>query len=106
MNMEVSEMINDFATFHDYFEGISDLIKDTTVPLMCTYDDILDRIDVRRVISTIDKNTEIFSNVLASYYDNVQVAGDIVRKFGNRNIVPNYENMSYCLYSNTPEIGY
>jgi len=102
MNMEVSGMINDFATFHDYFEGIGDLITDKTVPLMCSFDDMLEKIDVRSVIATIDRNTEIFSNVLASYYDNVQAAGDIVRRFGNRNIVPNYENISYCLYSNKP----
>lgn len=99
MNMEVNNMINDFAAFQSYFEGISDLISDKAINLLCTYDDILEKIDVQSVIKAINKNSEIYSNILSSYYDNVQAAGDIAQKFGNRNIVPNLENIAYYLFS-------
>lgn len=99
MNMEVNNMINDFAAFQTYFEGIGDLISDKSINLLCTYDDILEKIDVQSVIKAINRNTEIYFNILTSYYDNVQAAGDIAQKFGNRNIVPNLENISYCLFS-------
>ena len=54
---------------------------------------------MQSVIKAINKNTEIYSNILSSYYDNVQAAGDIAQKFGNRNIVPNLENIAYYLFS-------
>lgn len=99
MNMEVKNLINDFAAFQSHFEGISDLISDKAINLLCSYDDILEKIDVQSVIKAINKNTEIYSNILSSYYDNVQAAGDIAQKFGNRNIVPNLENIAYYLFS-------
>ena len=100
MNIEVNNMINDFAAFHDYFEGIGDLISDKSIPLMSDYDDILEKIDVRSVVRAIDKNTNIYSSILQSYYDNVQAAGDIVKRFGNRNIVPDIDKTAYTLFSN------
>lgn len=102
MNMEVSNMINDFAAFQSYFEGIGDLISDKAVNLLCTYDDILEKIDVHSVIKAINANTEIYSNILSSYYDNVEAAGEIAQKFGNRNIVPAIENIAYYLFSASP----
>ncbi len=99
MNMEVNMMINDFATFQNYFDGISDLISNKAINLLCSYDDILEKINVQSVIQAINKNSDIYSNILSSYYDNVEVAGDIAQKFGNRNIVPDIENISYYLFS-------
>lgn len=99
MNMEVNNLINDFAAFQNYFEGIGDLIRDKTINLLCSYDDLLEKIDVQSVIKAINKNTEIYSNILSSYYDNVRAAGDIAQKFGNRNIVPDLENIAYYLFT-------
>ncbi|MBE7036929.1 MAG: hypothetical protein E7403_06525 [Ruminococcaceae bacterium] len=99
MNIEVCNMINDFATFQDYFVGIGDLINDKTISLMSSYDEILEKIDVGRVIKAIDDSAEIYSSVLASYYDNVQAAGDIAKRFGDRNIVPDFDNISFCLFT-------
>ena len=101
MNMEVNNLINDFAAFQNYFEGIGDLIRDKTINLLCSYDDLLEKIDVQSVIKAINNNTEIYSNILSSYYDNVRAAGDIAQKFGNRNIVPDLENVSYYLFTAT-----
>ena len=101
MNIEVSNMINDFATFQNYFDGINDLISDKYLTLLSEYDDILKKIDISSVIKAIDKDSHIYSNILSSYYDNVKVAGDIARKFGNRNITPDINNMIYCLFSNS-----
>lgn len=100
MNMEVSAMINDFAAFHSHFEGIGELLSDKIIPLMSTYDDILEKIDVQSVVNAIDRNTEIYSKILESYYDNVQAAGDIAKRFGNRNIVPDIDNTRFTLFSN------
>lgn len=99
MNMEVNNLINDFAAFQNYFEGIGDLISDKTINLLCSYDDLLEKIDVQSVIKAINNNTEIYSNILSSYYDNVRAAGDIAQKFGNRNIVPDLENIAYYLFT-------
>lgn len=104
MNMEVNAMINDFAAFQDYFEGISDLVSDKSVNLLCSYDDILEKIDVHSVIKAINQNSEIFSNVLRSYYDNVQSAGEIAQRFGNRPIAPDTANLYYYLFSSNPVI--
>ncbi len=101
MNLEVNTLINDFATFQNYFEGISDLISDKAINLLCSYDDILEKINVQSVMQAINKNSDIYSNILSSYYDNVEVAGDIAQKFGNQNIVPDIENISYYLFSAT-----
>lgn len=102
MNIEVNNMINDFAAFQSHFEGIGDLIRDKAVNLLCDYDDILEKIDVQSVIRAINSNSEIYSNILSSYYDNVRVAGEIAQRFGNCNIVPALENISYTLYSSSP----
>ena len=102
MNMEVNNLIKDFGTFQSYFDGMSDLISDKAINLMCTYDDILDKINVESVVQAINKNTDIYSNILASYFDDVEEAGEIARKFGNQNIVPNMEDITYYLFSATP----
>ncbi len=99
LNLEVHDLITDFAAFHNHFEGIGELISGKTVNLLCTYDDILDKIDIQSVIKAINKNTDIYSNVLASYFVTVQEAGDIAKRFGNRNIVPAPENIAYYLFS-------
>ena len=99
MNMEVNSRINDFAAFQNYFDGISDLIRDKAINLSSSYDDILEKIDVQSVIKAINENSEIYSNILSSYYDNVRAAGDIAKRFGNRNIVPDIGDMAYYLFS-------
>ncbi len=60
---------------------------------------MLEKIDVQSVIKAINNNPEIYSNILSSYFDNVQTAGDIAQKFGSKNIVPDMNNIYYCLFT-------
>jgi len=106
MNQEITNMINDFAMFETFFDGIEDLIYNKSIHLMSDYDDILKVIDVDSVIKAIGKNSDIFSKILASYFDSAQETGEIVKKFGSGFISPAPENEKYVLYSsigiNTP----
>lgn len=97
MNAEVSERTKDFAAFQNHFNGMGAL--DKNVNLMCTYDDILEMIDVQNVIAEVNENRNIYANVLKSYFPGVITAGDIAKRFGNCNINPELGDIVYCLFS-------
>ncbi len=99
MNLEVNGLINDFAAFHQHFDGLGELTRNKTINLMCDYDELLNKIDIQSVMNAINSDSKIYSNVLASYYNNIKAAGEIVQSFGERPIAPDIDCTSYCLFT-------
>lgn len=101
VNGEVHALINDFAQFQEHFEGLSALVDDKYIKLLSNHDDILEIIDIKSVVDTINQDKGIYSKVLASYFDTVKSAGDIAIRFGNCNISPDLNHVAYTLFTPT-----
>ncbi len=87
-NAEVSALIRDFATLGAHFAKKDMLIYGKSTPLLCSYDTILNEIEIEKVIDEINNDSNIFGNVLKSYFPSVLTAAAHIKTFGGLNINP------------------
>ena len=87
-NAEVSALIKEFATLGAHFAGKDALVFGKSIPLLCSYDEILNEIEIEKVIEAINNDPAIFGNVLKSYLPSVKIAAEHIKTFGGLNINP------------------
>lgn len=99
MNVEVCSLISEFAAFENHFKVSEDLVSDKSIKLMSSYDEILQEIDISKILTSISDNTDIYSNTLKSYFSKIKENCEIVQKFGNTTIAPQPHDIKYYLFS-------